>query len=324
MYVVHNTHFHELGTLPFLQGTTLCFCYFAVALSSLLSSSLQGMEDVFRIDSERKDAYMPNFHSRITMSTEDHVQDTYRGIESSCPGHIQDMLYACFMARFKIASMIGTGKYSQSLALLSLHLPYLLTLFLHTALSKKTHTLCVKLTVEREVFLHMMQYFSTRCSVLFSLKPKERSYLRKTSPGGRTSSMKEIWHTPASVASVHTNSSALFSLLGSYFDSYPLDRASSIAGASLELCSFWACDQWSMKFNCSTRELSIRTARNSPALQHSASDLRDKREKEVSDLVAAQDLVGCRVFDVKTKTSVFVVYAERYWGVASLKALVSR
>lgn len=70
------------------------------------------MEDVFRIDSERKEAYMPNFHSRITMSTEDRVQDTYKRIESSCPGHMQDMLYACFMARFKIASMIGTGKYS--------------------------------------------------------------------------------------------------------------------------------------------------------------------------------------------------------------------
>lgn len=40
VYVVHNIHFHELGTLPFLQGTTFCFCYFAIALSSFLSSSL--------------------------------------------------------------------------------------------------------------------------------------------------------------------------------------------------------------------------------------------------------------------------------------------
>lgn len=70
VYVVYTKHFHEM---PFLQG----------------------MKDVYQIDSE---SYARNFHDQR--------------ISSSHPGHVQDMLYACFMLRFKIASLVGTGKYS--------------------------------------------------------------------------------------------------------------------------------------------------------------------------------------------------------------------
>jgi len=169
----------------------------------------------------------------------------------------------------------------------------------------------------------MLQFFSTQQSVWYSAVPKQRKYMRKLSPAG-DDSIKEIWHSPNVVANILTNSFSLTSLLGFYFDSYPLDRACTIASASLQHCSFWACFEWSMQYTCSTGELVIKPARNCPALQRVAPSMREIKAKEIKSLADIQHLIGRKVYDVYRSISVFVVYAERYWGVASLKAFVSR
>ena len=147
--------------------------------------------------------------------------------------------------------------------------------------------------------------------------------MRKLSPAG-DDSIKEIWHSPNVVANILTNSFSLTSLLGFYFDSYPLHRALSIVSASLEKCAFWACFEWSIQYTCSTGELVIRPARNCPALQRLSLSMRDIKAREIKSLADIQHLIGRKVYDVYRSISVFVVYAERYWGVASLKAFVSR